>query len=186
MALLGKALRRQELVIATGSGGRRRAGRLVGLGAIAVLTTVLLSGCSVKRAFGFGWPYEGISDQSRHMYDIWVGSTAAALIVGVFVWGLIFWCVIRYRKRGDELPPQTRYNLPMELLYSVVPFLIISVLFYYTAIVQTGVDKEPVNPDVTVDVIAFKWNWEFSYRDAQGPDKKPVTTIGNSDYVPVL
>jgi len=179
-------------VVATRSGAgparrtRGRAGRLVGLGAIAVLTTVLLSGCSVKRAFAFGWPYEGISDQSRHMYDIWVGSTAAALIVGVFVWGLIFWCVIRYRKRGDELPPQTRYNLPMELLYSVVPFLIISVLFYYTAIVQTGVDKEPVNPDVTVDVIAFKWNWEFSYRDAQGPDKKPVTTIGNSDYVPVL
>ena len=25
--------------------------------------------------------------------------------VGVFVWGLIFWCVVRYRKRGDELPP---------------------------------------------------------------------------------
>jgi cytochrome c oxidase subunit 2 len=67
-----------------------------------------------------------------------------------------------------------------------VPFLIISVLFYYTAIVQTAVDKEPANPDVTVDVIAFKWNWKFSYRDSQGPDKQPVTTIGNSDYVPVL
>jgi cytochrome c oxidase subunit 2 len=39
---------------------------------------------------------------------------------------------------------------------------------------------------VTVDVIAFKWNWEFSYRDAKGPDGKPVTTIGTSDHVPVL
>jgi len=147
---------------------------------------MLLSGCSVKRAFALGWPYEGITDRSRHMYDIWVGSVVAAFVVGVFVWGLIFWCVIRYRKRGDELPAQTRYNLPIELLYTVVPFLIISVLFYYTAIVQTAVDKEPANPDVTVDVVAFKWNWKFSYRDSQGADKQPVTTIGNSDYVPVL
>jgi cytochrome c oxidase, subunit II len=160
--------------------------RMVGLCAIAVLTTTLLSGCSVKRAFAFGWPYEGISDRSRQMYDIWAGSAAAALVVGVFVWGLIFWCVVRYRKRDEELPPQTRYNLPMELLYTVIPFLVISVLFYYTAIVQTAVDKEPKNPDLTVDVIAFSWNWEFSYRDSLGPDNKPVTTIGNSDYIPVL
>jgi len=45
------------------------------------------------------------------------------------------------RKRGDELPAQTRYNMPIELLYTVLPFLIIAVLFYYTAVVQTSVDK---------------------------------------------
>jgi cytochrome c oxidase subunit II len=179
-------IRRQKQVVATGSGLRGKVRRLVGLGALAVLTTVLLSGCSWEKVIGFGWPVEGITDRSRRMYDLWIGSVIAALIVGFFVWGLIFWCVIRYRKRGDELPAQTRYNLPLELLYTIVPFLIISVLFYYTAIVQTAVDKEPANPDVTVDVIAFKWNWEFSYRDAPGPDKKPVTTIGTSDYIPVL
>jgi cytochrome c oxidase subunit 2 len=179
-------LGRQEQVVATGSGLRRRAGRLAGLCAVAVLTTVVLSGCSIEKAFSFGWPVDGITDRSRKMYDLWVGSVVAALIVGVFVWGLIFWCVIRYRKRGDELPAQTRYNLPIELLYSVVPFLIISVLFYYTAIVATAVDKQPANPDVTIDVIAAKWNWEFSYRDSPGADNKPVTTIGASDYVPVL
>jgi cytochrome c oxidase subunit II len=176
-------------VVATGSGRRprTRASRLVGLGALAVLTTVLLSGCSAKKYLAFGWPAdEGVSDQANKMYDIWVGSAVAALAVGVFVWGLIVWCIVRYRKRSEELPPQTRYNMPMELLYSVVPFLIISVLFYYTAIVQTAIDKEPTNPDVTVDVIAMKWNWEFSYRDALGADQKPVTTIGNADYIPVL
>jgi cytochrome c oxidase subunit II len=174
-------------VIARGSGSRLqgRASRLVALGVLGLLTTVLLSGCSVERFFAFGWP-TGVSDRAHKMYDIWVGSVVAALAVGVFVWGLIAWCVIRYRKRGDELPPQTRYNMPMEMLYSVVPFLIISVLFYYTAIVQTAVDKEPANPDVTVDVIAFKWNWQFNYRDSLGPDKKPVATTGNADYVPVL
>ena len=43
-------------------------------------------------------------------------------------------------------------------------------LFYYTAIVQTDVDKLSANPDVTVEVVAFKWNWQFNYRDGMGED----------------
>ena len=185
-------------MVARGSGQRSttrprgRAGRLAGLAGLALVALASLSGCSVDQAFGFGWPEHGITDRSKQMYNLWIGSVIAAAVVGIFVWGLIFWCIIRYRKRGDELPAQTRYNMPIELLYSVVPFLIISVLFYYTAIVQVAVDKQPKgDAAVTVEVIAFKWNWEFRYRPAKGPDGKPlstvaVTTIGTSDYVPVL
>src|SRR5918911_902278 len=112
------------------------------------------------------------------MYELWIGSVIAALVVGAFVWGLIFWCVVRYRKRGDQLPPQTRYNLPIELLYTIVPFLIIAVLFYYTAIIETYVNKTSAHPDVRVEVVAFKWNWQFRYLDpgSTGPDGQPVST----------
>src|SRR5262249_8438308 len=93
-----------------------------------------------------------------------------------------------YRKRGTELPAQTRYNMPMELLYSVAPFLVVSVLFYYTAVIQTDVNKLPelTSDVVVVDVTAFKWNWEFDYVGQPGPDGKPVSTIGTSAYIPVL
>lgn len=121
------------------------------------------------------------------MYDLWIASCIAALAVGVFVWGLIFWCVVRYRKRGNELPVQTRYNLPMEFLYTIAPILVVSVLFYYTAVVQTDVNKETKNPDVTVEVVAFKWNWQFNYRDGQGRDANTVaSTLGTSEVIPVL
>jgi cytochrome c oxidase subunit 2 len=122
------------------------------------------------------------------MYNLWIGSVVAALLVGFFVWGLIFWCIIRYRKRGDgELPPQTRFNLPIELLFTVTPFLIIAVLFYYTAVIQTDVNKLSKNPDVTVEVIAFKWNWQFNYKESAQPDAATVTsTIGTSEIVPIL
>lgn len=121
------------------------------------------------------------------MYDLWIASCIAALAVGVFVWGLIFWCVVRYRKRGNALPVQTRYNMPMEFLYTIAPILIVSVLFYYTAIVQTDVDKLSKNPDVTVEVVAFKWNWQFNYRDGQGVDAKTTaSTLGTSEVIPVL
>ncbi|MEH1168291.1 cytochrome c oxidase subunit II [Micromonospora sp. CPCC 205539] len=173
-----------------GVGGRRRrgAGRLAGLGLGGVALLVLLTGCDVGQAFdGFGWPQGGISAESRRMYDLWIASCIAALAVGVFVWGLIFWCVVRYRKRGNALPVQTRYNLPMEFLYTIAPILIVSVLFYYTAIVQTDVDKLSKNPDVTVEVVAFKWNWQFNYRDGQGTEARTTaSTLGTSEVIPVL
>jgi cytochrome c oxidase subunit 2 len=152
---------------------------------------MLLSGCSIEgvgKAFGnFGWPSNGISLQAHKMYDLWIASVIAALIVGIFVWGLIFWCVIRYRKRGDELPVQTRFNMPMEVLYTVTPILIVVVLFYYTAIVQTDVDKLSKNPDQVVQVVAFKWQWEFDYRDGKGINANTVaSTVGSADVIPLL
>jgi cytochrome c oxidase subunit 2 len=168
-------------------GTPRRRGRLVALGAVAVAAVVSLTGCSANN-LTFGWPRLGVSEQAHSMYYLWVGACIAAMIVGILVWGLIFWCVIRYRKRpGDtELPLQTRYNLPIELVYSVVPFLIVSVLFFYTAVAQTKVDKISAHPDVTVDVTAFKWNWQFTYENDNDKSGQPITTIGDSDYVPML
>ena len=161
-------------------------GRSVGLVTTGSALLALLTGCSVEEAFRFGWPLGGVTPESHRMFDLWIGSVIAALVVGFFVWGLIFWCVLRYRMRGTELPAQTRYNLPIELIYTVIPFLIISVLFYYTAIVQTDVNRTTPNPAVVVDVTAFKWNWKFSYRDVKGPDGQDVYTVGADDYVPVL
>jgi cytochrome c oxidase subunit 2 len=95
--------------------------------------------------------------------------------------------VIRYRKRGQELPVQTRFNLPIEVLYTVMPFLVISVLFYYTAVVQTDVERVSRNPDVTVEVVAFKWNWQFNYRTGPGAEAQTVaSTVGNSNLIPIL
>ena len=170
---------------------RPRIGRLAALGAAAAGLLTLLSGCSLEdfgSKFGhFGWPGPGVSLQAHRMYDLWIGSVIAALVVGFFVWGLIFWCVIRYRKRGDELPVQTRFNMPMETLYTVTPVLIVAVLFYFTAIVQTDVDKFSKNPDQVVEVVAFKWNWQFNYRDGLGEDAKTVaSTLGTDDQIPLL
>ena len=169
----------------------RAAVRIAGLGLGGTALLMLLSGCSLEgfgKAFGhFGWPSTGISLQAHKMYDLWIGSVIAALVVGIFVWGLIFWCIIRYRKRGDELPVQTRFNMPMEVLYTVTPILIVAVLFYYTAIVQTDVDKLSKNPDQVVQVVAFKWQWEFDYRDGIGPGAKTVaSTVGSADVIPLL
>ena len=166
-----------------------RRGRIIAVAALGAISAVVLSGCSIDQAFSFGWP-QGITAQARRMHGLWIGSTIAALTVGVIVWGLIFWCLIRYHKRktDTELPLQTRYNLPIELVYTVIPFLIIAVLFFYTATAETYVDKITKNPDLTVQITAFKWNWQFSYEGADNVDAsgQQLTTIGDSGYIPVL
>jgi len=140
---------------------------------------LVLSGCSAhdaEKKLRFGWP-TGVTKQAEEMRVLWTWSGVTALIVGVFTWGLIFWCCIRYRKKSDDLPRQTKYNLAIEIVYSLIPFIIIGGLFYRTVIVEDDVNRLSKRPDVIIQVDAFKWNWQFeyhSYKDATGTARAPV------------
>ena len=62
-----------------------------------------------------------------------------------------------------EVPAQTRYNLPIEILYTVVPLVIVAVLFCYTARDEAEITKLADDPDNTVNVVGFQWSWTFNY-----------------------
>jgi cytochrome c oxidase subunit 2 len=138
---------------------------LVALSAILGASTLLLSGCSWQDVFGLGWP-TGITPEAHANRDLWVWSVIASFVVGAIVWALIFWAMIFHRKKkgATELPRQFGYNMPLELVLTVVPFLIISVLFYFTVVVQEKMLHKDPNPEVTIDVTAFQWNWKFGYQ----------------------
>ena len=150
--------------------GLSRARRPLRVAALAAGTSLLAAGCDARdlyeNSFSLGFP-DPVTDQAKRTYDLWLGSVAAATVVGVFVYALIFYAVVRYRKRGDEMPRQVRYNLPVEVLYTVVPFVIIAVLFYYTAISENYINKLTKDPQVTIGVVGFQWNWQFNYDQEQ-------------------
>jgi cytochrome c oxidase subunit 2 len=104
-----------------------------------------------------------VTKQGQVTLDLWQGSWIAAWAVGALVWGLIICAVIFYRKRSDRIPRQVRYNLPIEILYTVVPFIMIGVMFYFTAKDENYINKVSAHPDVIVDVTGFQWSWEFQY-----------------------
>lgn len=137
------------------------------------------AGCDARALYedtlSLGFP-DPVTDQAENIYDLWLGSVAAALLVGLFVYALILWACVRFRKRNDELPRQVRYNLPVEVLYTAVPFVVIAVLFYYTAVSQNYVNKLTANPDVTIGVIGFQWNWTFNYDDGDDATVDPSVT----------
>jgi cytochrome c oxidase subunit 2 len=151
-------------------GFSRRLRPLALAGTLGVLA-VTLSGCSWSEVLGMGWP-EGITPQAHVNRQLWIGSVIAALAVGVIVWGLIFWSSAFHRKKATdtELPRQFGYNMPLELVLTVTPFLIISVLFYFTVVVQEKMLHLEADPEVVIDVTSFQWNWKFGYQKVQFKD----------------
>jgi cytochrome c oxidase subunit II len=145
--------------------------KLVALSILLGGTALLLSGCSWSEVFGLGWP-NGITPQGKLNRELWVGSVIASLVVGVIVWGLMFWASAFHRKKDTDtdLPRQFGYNMPLELVLTVVPFLIISVLFYFTVVVQEEMLHKEPDPEVVVDVTAFQWNWKFGYQKVDFKD----------------
>lgn len=175
---------------------RRRAVRLLKVIGLVGLTAVVSTGCSVHDALAFGWP-EGITPQAEHMRALWIWAMLAALVVGGIVLGLLLWSVAFHRKRSDAMPRQTQYNLPLEIVYTVIPFVIVAVLFYFTATTQNFVNAKVDNPDLRVKVVGFQWNWEFQYlkntpdSDGQFEPREtragtPVSTVGSSSVIPLL
>ena len=157
------------------SGGvpRGLSGRLrpLALAGILGVLALVLSGCSWQDVFGFGWP-QGITPQAHLNRELWLGAVIASLVVGAIVWGLIFWSSAFHRKKATDtdLPRQFGYNMPLELVLTVTPFLIISVLFYFTVVVQEKMLHLAKDPEVVIDVTAFQWNWKFGYRSVNFKD----------------
>ena len=168
----------------------KRAQRL-GLGLALGLTLLFLGACSAEdKAQAKRWAMPADSpatEQAVHIADLWKWAWIALLITGVLVWGLIFWCVAAYRRRSeDEVPVQTRYNLPLEVLYTIVPVFAVVVFFYWTVTVQDKVleDKEP---DVMVEVVGQQWSWTFNHSVDDAETGGPVVyEAGTASYIPTL
>ena len=114
------------------------------------------------------------------MRGLWWFSNWTGLAVAVLVWVLVAFVVVRFRRRDDTLPRQTAYNIPVEALYTVVPIVIVGVLFAYSVAVQEDVNDHVRRPDLVIDVLGFQWGWEFDYR---GHD---VVVVGTDNDVPEL
>ncbi len=160
-----------------------RPSRLLVVAASAATAAVALSGCSSETAADWkrgGLP-QGASDTAARVTSLWQGAWVAALLTGAIVWGLILASVILYRRRPSDtgLPPQVRYNLPVEVLYTTIPLLMVGVYFFYTARDENTIDSLG-KPAVNIGVIGHRWGWDFNYVEGQ------VYEVGNMSYPPTL
>ncbi|HEU0214880.1 MAG TPA: cytochrome c oxidase subunit II [Jiangellaceae bacterium] len=161
---------------------RRRVTSALALGA----ATLASGGCSAEltdqwRRGGFPEP---ATEQTDLIGNLWNGTWIAALAIGVLVWGLILWSAMAYRRRTNDLPPQTRYNLPIEFLYTVAPLAVIGALFYFTVDRQNEILDTSSEPDLTIGVVGQQWAWTFNYLDGDVYDTG-TTTDPTTLYLPV-
>lgn len=140
---------------------------------------LLLTGCSSR-----GGVPDPASSQGDEVLDLWRILLGAGIAVGALVAGLVLWSVVRYRRPRsagpDDLPTQTAANIPIEVFYTVVPLVVVALLFGLTMRTQRRVTKASDSPDLAVEVTGFQWGWRFRY-PAQG-----VTISGDANTPPTL
>jgi cytochrome c oxidase subunit II len=161
----------------------RRGALVVALGAV-----LFVSGCSAESRHewkNLAMP-DPATEQADDIFYLWRWAWVAALITGVIVWGLIFWVVFRYRRKSDdEVPVQTRYNLPLEIFYTIAPVIMVVVFFYWTVDVQNAVLQD-TEEDIEVNVVGQQWSWTFNYTGNEAIESPNVYTSGTARDIPTL
>jgi cytochrome c oxidase subunit 2 len=137
------------------------------------------------------YPPPAVTEEAKAistLYDI-----VFALAVGVFVAveGLIIWSVFRYRRRpGDvDLPPQTHGNNLVEAIWTLIPTIIVLVLFVFSWNTLQEVDATSEHPDLRIHALAGQFQWQFEYLDENGnhlaTQTAPLQEKGGGMAVPV-
>jgi len=131
-------------------------------GAIAA-GALVLGGCNETFA-----TTKGVTAQSHLFFSLWFWMMIAGFAVAIFVWLLIFWSVFAYRKRSDALPKQFREHIGLEMTYTVIPLIIVLVIFGYTFAIENKIDNVLKPPAVIVNVTGYQWGWIFQYSRPTG------------------
>jgi cytochrome c oxidase subunit 2 len=164
--------------------------RRVSLGAVMAAGVLALSGCSAEgksQLERLAMPAPR-TKEAQHIYDLWHWAWLAAIVVGVLVWGLIGYAVVHYRRRSEnEIPVQTRYNLPIEILYTVAPVMMVIVFFFFTLKTQDEVlPADQGVPAHTITVVGQQWSWTFNYTKDDAIGGQTVHEGGTTADPPTL
>ena len=132
---------------------------------LALVTTLALAGCTQEQLQGWLPGNPNTTNHTSEIIGLWVTSWIVLLVVGVITWGLIIWAAVVYRRRKGQtgLPVQLRYNLPIEIFYTIVPLILVLGFFAFTARDQAKIEEPTANPDVQIEVFGKRWAWDFNY-----------------------
>jgi cytochrome c oxidase subunit 2 len=106
---------------------------------------------------------QSVTEEGRAIYNLYNLFLYLAAVVFAVVSGLVIWSVVRYRRRDDALPKQTHGNNRLELTWTLIPTVIVLVLFGFTLQAQNKALDRSGQADVKVTVTAFQWSWRFTY-----------------------
>ncbi len=94
-----------------------------------------------------------------HFYLLWVIG-----VISVFVLALLLIVIVRFNARANPTPSRTTHNTPIEILWTIVPVIIlaaIAVPSFRLLFVELDVPK----PDLTIKATGKQWFWSYSYPD---------------------
>lgn len=187
-------------------------GRLAKLGTVPIVAMVLAA-CTEQAntnptgddaapnlfgetANGIGFPHEVVTTEGIAAAGLYLPIFLIAVFIFVLIEGLLIYMALRYRRRskGDDLPQQVHGSNRLEIIWTVIPAIVVAVLFIGSTIVLLDIESESDNPAVVVDVTGFRYGWIFDYmepgsfdEETSGYDPTGVqVTGGGRENAPVM
>ena len=137
------------------------------------------------------YPPIAVTTQGARIRDLYTVVFLIAVAIFFLVEGLIIWTVIRYRRKpgDDTLPPQIHGNNIAELVWTVVPTLIVIFMFVVSWQTLNAVDTTSAGTQTRIRATAGQFQWQFDYLGSDGTtvlytELIPLTKDGGGMYVP--
>jgi cytochrome c oxidase subunit 2 len=90
-------------------------------------------------------------------------------VITLFVLGLLLWCVFRFNKRANPIPAKWSHNTPIEIIWTLVPVLILVVIAVFSFKLLFEYHDMP-KPDVVVKATGYQWYWGYEYENPKIPE----------------
>jgi cytochrome c oxidase subunit 2 len=137
------------------------------------------------------YPPKAVTEQGAKVRDLYTIVFVIAAAIFLLVEGLIIWTVIRYRRKPDDvtLPPQTHGNNVAEIIWTVVPTLIVIFMFVISWQTLNVVDTTSTPSTTRIRALAGQFQWQFDYLSEDGrtilyTQSLPTASSGGGMYVP--
>jgi cytochrome c oxidase subunit 2 len=91
----------------------------------------------------------------------------------LLVLGLLLWCIFRFNKKANPIPAKWSHNTPIEIIWTLVPVLILVVIAVFSFRLLFEYHDMP-KPYMTIKATGYQWYWGYEY-----PDKKIPEFVSN-------
>jgi cytochrome c oxidase subunit 2 len=122
-------------------------------------------------------------------FHLFMAYLIAAIVVFVLEGGAITFFALRYRERRrhpvTEAPPQIHGHNTLELVWTVVPAVLLFTLLGFSMYNYDVVNADP-QPALTIDVTAYQWQWSFAYANGDGKSLGVIQNAKSQTQGPVL
>jgi cytochrome c oxidase subunit 2 len=112
---------------------------------------------------------EGVTEISQSIFDLHMAILWICVVIGVVVFGLMFWSMIMHRKSKGHEAAQFHESTKLEIAWTVVPFLI--VIWMAVMATETLVKMYDTSDSaLTVKVTGYQWKWHYEYLNYEDQD----------------
>ena len=81
--------------------------------------------------------------------------------ISLFVLGLLLWVVVRYNRRRNAVPSKTSHNTLIEVIWTVIPVIILVVIAVPSITLLASQYKAPPEDAITIKASGYQWNWVY-------------------------